>query len=138
EGELAVRHRAHRRESRGIEMRERLREIQPAVGGEAFEEDRGEGPGGGAAAGGDVQHYERPSSSRRMRVILPVTTGSASIFAIAAFTFFSRAGCVSMMMSTCSSPSLGSRWIMASIEIDASASTRVMSASTPGRSNTRM
>jgi hypothetical protein len=42
--------------------------------------------------------------------------------------------CVSRMMSVCSSPSGGSFWIIASIEISRSARIRVMSASTPGLS----
>ena len=43
------------------------------------------------------------------------------MLAIAALTFFSTVRCVSMMMSTWSSPSRGSFWNMASIEISRSA-----------------
>jgi hypothetical protein len=69
---------------------------------------------------------------------LPVTTDSPSMAAMAASTFFSIASWVSMMMSTCSSPSSGSFCTIASMEMARSARMRVMSASTPGRSTTRM
>jgi hypothetical protein len=73
-----------------------------------------------------------------MRNDLPSTVASASIFAIAAITSFSMHVCVRRMMSVCFSPSEGSFWIIALIEISRSARMRVMSASTPGLSCTRI
>ena len=73
-----------------------------------------------------------------MRVTLPSTLERRSILAIACSTFFSSARWVSMTMSTRLSPSLGSFCTIASIEMAESARARVMSASTPGRSSTRM
>jgi hypothetical protein len=78
------------------------------------------------------------SSSSLRRVTWPATTGSFSILAIAALTFFSIAWCVSITMSTRRSPSPGYFCTMASIEMRESARMRVMSASTPGLSTTRM
>src|SRR5712692_3555192 len=178
-----------------VDPRNLLRNVQPAVGGEPFEQDLRETLWLRAAARADVSHVclplwvllplllqlvelahllrrrlavrgllggrlvlrlflrqrrqaqhqrcgeeEEPhsSASRRRRTILPTTVGSRSIFAIAWFTFFSRAWCVSMTISTRLSPSPGSFCTMASIEILQSASKRVMSASTPGLSITRM
>src|ERR1039457_4462215 len=68
-----------------------------------------------------------------MRVTLPETTARFSIALMAALICFSRVWCVSMMISTCSSPSDGSFCTMASMETPRSARMRVMSASTPGR-----
>jgi hypothetical protein len=73
-----------------------------------------------------------------MRVTLPTTVGRRSILAIARSTFFSIARLVSSTMSTWRSPAPGSFCTMASIEIFDAASTRVMLASTPGLSCTRM
>ena len=56
-----------------------------------------------------------------MRVTLPTTAGSFSIFAIAALTFFSIARWVSITMSTRLWPSSGSFCTMASIDIFESA-----------------
>jgi len=72
------------------------------------------------------------------RVTRPSTVGSASMRAIAASTCFSWVWCVSRMMSVWVSPSPGSFCSIASIEMVASARMRVMSASTPSLSATRM
>src|SRR5438105_2373640 len=113
-----------------------LRDIEPAVRGEALQQDVGKAARRRVAAGRDVEHYS--SSSRRILVTFPTTVESFSIFAIAWLTFFSSARWVSMTMSTRLSPLPGSFCTMASIEIFEPARMRVMSASTPGWSSTRM
>src|SRR6266478_5686529 len=113
-----------------------LRHVQPAVGSETFEQDVGKAARRRVAAGRDVEHYS--SSSRRILVTFPTTVESFLIFAIARSTFFSSARWVSMTMSTRLSPLPGSFCTMAPIEILEPARMRVMSASTPGRSSTRM
>src|SRR5882672_7824182 len=145
ERQLRVAHAAHRGKIGGTEFRKFLGQIQAAVGREALEQDLGERLRFRPAAGADVTHgisaAPNPghcSSSSRILVTFPVTTFSFSILPIAVLMLFSRVWWVSMMMSTCSSPSAGSRCTMASMEIEPSARMRVMSASTPGRSSTRM
>src|SRR5205807_5381940 len=132
-GELAVTLCPQRGE---IGSRITLRDIEPAVRGEALQQDVGKAARRRVAAGRDVEHYS--SSSRRILVTFPTTVESFSIFAIAWLTFFSSARWVSMTMSTRLSPLPGSFCTMASIEIFEAARMRVMSASTPGWSSTRM
>src|SRR5882762_2784196 len=132
-GELAVAFSPQRGE---IGPRITLRDIQPAVRGEALQQDVGKAARRRVAAGRDVEHYS--SSSRRILVTFPTTVESFSIFAIAWLTFFSSARWVSITMSTRLSPLPGSFCTMAPIEIFEPARMRVMSASTPGRSSTRM
>src|SRR5260370_15560410 len=132
-GELAVALSPQRGE---IGPRIDLRDIQPAVRGEALQQDVGKAARRRVAAGRDVKHYS--SSSRRILVTFPTTVASFSIFTIAWLTFFSSARWVSMTMLTRLSPLPGSFCTMASIEIPESARMRVMLASTPGWSSTRM
>src|ERR1700674_1013136 len=74
-------------EFRKIDPWKSLRHVEPAIGGQAFQKYFREALLLRLAAGRNVEHYS--SSSSRMRVTLPTTVGSFSIFAIAALTFFS-------------------------------------------------
>src|SRR5207249_1674684 len=117
ERELRVAYAAHGHELGGSEFRKFLRQIEPAVRREALEQDLGERLRLRPAASADVKHGISAvplnpghcSSSSRILVTLPVTTGSFSILAIAVLMLFSRVWWVSMMMSTCFSPLAGSR-----------------------------
>ena len=77
------------------------------------------------------------ASDRSKFVTGAAMVGSASMRAMAASMRRSRVSCVSMMISTRSSPSTASFCTTAPIEISLSARMRVTSASTPGRSSAR-
>src|SRR5450756_138771 len=155
EREIGVRQLAPRIQFRPGHLRILLRQVQPAIGCETAKQDFGKIFRGRIAACGDVFHLKHylisslsrqrargacylPNSSSLILVTLPATTPNASIFLIAALMRFSRVRWVSMIRSAWSSPSPGSFWITASIEICSSARMRVMSASTPGLSCTRI
>src|SRR4051812_34863130 len=150
-----------------IGRRQALGHVQPAIGREAFQKDVAKALRPAAAAGADVAHVlplrlalraelaepadllgrgllmgsrqgAHSSSSMRRRTIWPATVSRRSMRAVACSTWRSSARCVSMTISTWLSPSPGSFCTIATIEILQSARTRVMSASTPGRSSTRM
>src|SRR5690606_39083584 len=131
ERQVGVRQAAPGFEGVGRHLRQGLGDGQPAIGRQAFEEDVAERLRRHAAAGRYVFHRV----STRRRVTLERTNGNCSMLRMAWSTLPSTAWWVRKMISA--PPMCDGCWIIEPIEMQRSASTRAMSASTPGWSSTR-